>query len=182
MTTVARRHRQAALAFAISALLAAPTHAAAPEPPNPAIDMQAFLDVAHAAAAHRETRRLSESAFIALAARPGTVVLDARSAEKFGLLHIAGAVNLSFPDMTIASLATLLPDPQTTVLIYCNNNFRDAEKAFPSKRIEAALNLSTYATLYAHGYRNIYELGPLLDPATSKLSFAGTEAGTLATR
>jgi Rhodanese-like domain. len=41
---------------------------------------------------------------------PGTVVLDARSKEKFDQLHVEGALHLSFPDIAIDTLAALLPD------------------------------------------------------------------------
>jgi hypothetical protein len=109
-----------------------------------------------------------------MAAEPGTVVLDARSARKYGELHVKGAVNLSFPDITVASLKAVLPDRNARVLIYCNNNFRNAEGPFPSKLPPASLNLSTYVTLYTHGYRNVYELGPLVDPKESRLAFEGT--------
>ena len=130
---------------------------------NPRIDMAAYLQVAHDAALHREARRLSEQEFIRMSAVPGTIVLDARSTQKFKELHIDGAVNLSFPDITIESLATLIPDKNTRVLIYCNNNFMNAERPFPSKLPSASLNLSTYIALYNHGYRNVYELAPLID-------------------
>jgi len=33
----------------------------------------------------------------------------------------------------------------------------------------ASLNLSTYVSLYSYGYRNIYELGPLLDLKETKI-------------
>jgi hypothetical protein len=62
-------------------------------------------------------------------------------------------------------------------LIYCNNNFVGQQKAFPTKIPTASLNLSTYIALYSYGYRNIYELGPLLDVKTSKLDFEGTDSG-----
>lgn len=143
---------------------------------NPAIDMSGFLADAREAAAHRATRRLSEAQFLAMSIEPGTVILDARSPEKYQLLHVAGAINLSFPDITVASLAAVLPDPNVRVLIYCNNNFEHAETAFPTKRARASLNLSTYISLYTYGYRNIYELGPLLDIRRSILPFAGTGA------
>ena len=42
------------------------------------------------------------------------------------------------------------------------------------KMAVAALNIPTFATLYAYGYQNLYELGPALDPATSNIEFAGT--------
>ncbi len=143
-------------------------------PRNPAIDMDGFLVLSHEAARHRASRRLSEAEFLRMAAEPGTVVLDARSAQKFAELHIKGAVNLSFPDITVASLRQVLHDRNTQVLIYCNNNFRNAEGPFPSKLPQASLNLSTYVALYTYGYRNVYELGPLVDPNASRLTFEGT--------
>ncbi|HUP46681.1 MAG TPA: rhodanese-like domain-containing protein [Thermoanaerobaculia bacterium] len=136
---------------------------------NRSIDMAGYLRVAAEAAAHRESRRLSESEFIAMSREPGTIVLDARSREKFDELHIRGAVNLSFPDIAVAALEQLIPDRNTRILIYCNNNFAGAEGAFPAKIARASLNLSTYIALYSYGYRNVYELGPLLDVHSTKL-------------
>jgi hypothetical protein len=138
---------------------------------NPAIDMAGYLKVAAEAARHRETRRVSEQEFLVLSRQPGTIVLDARSREKYDELHVAGALNLSFPDIAISSLGRLIPDRGTRILIYCNNNFRNAEGPFPSKLPSASLNLSTYVALYTYGYRNLYELGPLVDLGTSKLPF-----------
>jgi Rhodanese-like domain len=138
---------------------------------NPAIDMEGFLKVSHEAAKHRESRRLSEADFMRLAAEPGTIVLDARSKAKYDLLHVQGAINLSFPDIDVESLKKTLPDKEARILIYCNNNFKNAEEPFPTKRPMASLNLSTYIALYTYGYRNIYELGPQLDPKDSKLPF-----------
>jgi hypothetical protein len=143
-------------------------------PANPAIDMDGHLTIAQAAARHRQTRRVSEAEFLRLSAEPGTVILDARSRPMYDLLHVRGAVNLSFPDITVESLRQVLPDKNTCILIYCNNNFRNAEAAFPSKLPPASLNLSTYITLYTYGYRNVYELAPLLDPATTRLPLQPT--------
>lgn len=138
---------------------------------NPAIDMAGYLSVAAEAASHRAERRISEAEFIRLSQEPGTVILDARSKQKFDQLHVRGAVHLSFPDITVESLADKLPDRNTRILIYCNNNFLNAPDAFPSKIARASLNLSTYVALYSYGYRNVYELAPLLDIRTSKLPF-----------
>jgi hypothetical protein len=138
---------------------------------NPAIDMRGYLAVANEAAAYRESHRVSEEDFIRMSEEPGTIVLDARSREKYDLLHIRGAVNLSFPDITIDSLRELIPDRNTRILIYCNNNFLNAPAAFPSKMAVASLNLSTFIALYTYGYRNVYELAPLIDIRTSKLQF-----------
>jgi len=94
---------------------------------------------------------------------PGTVILDARSRAKYDELHIRGAINLSFPDITIDSLKAMVPDRNTRILIYCNNNFMNAPSAFPSKLPTASLNLYTFIALYTYGYRNVYELAPLVD-------------------
>jgi hypothetical protein len=138
---------------------------------NPAIDMDGYLRVAVDAAKHREARRLSEEEFITKSREPGTVILDARSKQKYDELHIKGAVNLSFPDIAVESLKSMLPDKNTRILIYCNNNFAGAEGPFPTKIASASLNLSTYIALYNYGYGNVYELGPLLDLKSSKLEF-----------
>lgn len=142
--------------------------------PNPAIDMKGYLKIANEAAGYRETRRLTEDDFLKISREPGVVVLDARSKQKYDELHIKGAVNLSFPDITVESLATVFPDKNAKILIYCNNNFRNAEDAFPRKIAEASLNISTYISLYSYGYRNVYELGPLLDIKTTKLELVSS--------
>lgn len=141
---------------------------------NPAIDMKSYLRLSQEAARHREKRRVTEEAFLRLSGEPGVIVLDVRSKERYDELHIKGAINLSLPDITVDSLARVLPDRNATVLIYCNNNFRNAEAAFPAKMAAASLNLSTYIALYTYGYRNVYELGPLLDAHTTKLELVAS--------
>jgi hypothetical protein len=149
--------------------------AAEPEPvQNPAIDMEGYLRVSRDAARHRESRRVSEAEFVRMSQEPGTVILDARSREKYDELHVKGAINLSFPDIAIESLKRLLPDRRTRILIYCNNNFANAEGPFPKKLDTASLNLSTYIALYNYGYRNVYELGPLIDIENTVLEFEST--------
>ena len=164
-----------ALVFAVIVVSAFPAIAQkTSDIPNPSIDMKGFLKVAVKAAKYRETRRLTEDEFIRMSEEAGVVVLDARSKQKYDELHIDGAINLSFPDITVDSLATTLPDKNTTILIYCNNNFVNAD-AFPTKVPRASLNISTYISLYTYGYRNIYELGPLLDVKTTKLELISTD-------
>jgi hypothetical protein len=133
--------------------------------------MPGYLEVSREAAAHRETRRVSEEEFIRMSREPGTVILDARSREKFDELHVKGAMSLPFPDIAIESLKAAIPDPSTRILIYCNNNFANAEGPFPAKIARASLNLSTYIALYSYGYRNVHELEPLIDLKASKLQF-----------
>jgi len=159
-------------------VLAAATEAATQSVQNPVIDAQGFLQSSRAALAHRQTHRVGESEFLRMMAAPGTIVLDARSREKFDALHIAGAVNLSFPDIAVESLAKALPDKDARILIYCNNNFRNEERAFPTKKASASLNLSTYSALYDYGYRNIYELGPNIDVKATKLPLIATPQQT----
>lgn len=164
------------LLFSLVAVL--PTVGAFADPDNPNIDMPGFLQVAQEAAAQRQTHRVSEDEFIRMSREPGTIILDARSREKYDLLHVSGAVNLSFPDIDIESLQRTLPDKNVRVLIYCNNNFAGDQRAFASKAPSASLNLSTYVTLYNYGYRNVYELAPHVDVHKTKLTLVPTPAAS----
>jgi phage shock protein E len=131
--------------------------------------MEGFLKISREAAEYRTPRRLSEADFISKSQEPGVIILDARSQQKYNELHIKGAINLNFSDIAIASLEQLIPDKNTPILIYCNNNFSGAEVPFPSKLPTASLNLSTYIALYNYGYRNVYELAPLVEIQKTKL-------------
>ena len=158
--------------------------------PNPNIDFQGYLGIALEAEKHRAKRRLTEEDFTKMSREKGVIILDARSKEKFDLLHVKGAVNLSFPDIDVESLKKTLPDKEAKILIYCNNNFTagapsgvtvtpggvqgKAAAAFPSKAPALSLNISTYTALYGYGYRNVYELGPLVDPAKTELELVST--------
>ncbi len=164
------------LARLLLAVLGAGVAGAASAEPiaNPQIDMAKYLKEAQEAAVLRESHRLSEADFLRMSRDPGTIVLDARSRDKYDLLHVRGAMNLSFPDIAIDSLAKLLPDKRVRILIYCNNNFRNEPIAFATKAPSASLNLSTYIALYTYGYRNIFELGPLLDAKHSRIPLEPT--------
>lgn len=143
---------------------------------NPQIDYQGFLKQVQEVAKVREKRRISEDEFLRMMDDPETVVLDARSKRMYDLLHVKGAVHISLPDMTAEDLAKLIPEKDTRVVIYCNNNFKNEPMAFAPKAPVASLNLNTYNTLYSYGYRNIYELKPLLDRHNTKIPFGGTSA------
>lgn len=163
------------LLLAVLACTALHAPAATPAPRNDQIDYAAFAKDVAAVGRLREARRVSEAQFIRMAREPGTVVLDARSERLYKLRHVAGAVNLSFPEFTQATLARVIPSRDTRVLIYCNNNFTGAPESLPVKAVSAALNLSTFVSLHAYGYRNVYELGPVIDVAHAQLAFAGEE-------
>lgn len=171
-------HRYLLVALVLMTTSLSPAlRAESPDVANPHIDMKAYLRASEEAARRRASRRVSEDEFLRMSREPGTIVLDARSKEKYDELHVKGAVNLSFPDITVASLQKTIPDKGTRILIYCNNNFRNAEAPFPRKAARAALNLSTYVALYSYGYENVYELGPLRDLAVSKLTFESSKPG-----
>ena len=159
----------------IAILCTASTLIAGDRIPNQLIDYREFVRIAGKVAPLREQRRVSEDKFMELAAQPGTLVLDARSADKFAMRHIRGAVSLPFTDFTEASLAAAIPTKATRVLIYCNNNFRGSPVSLAAKSAPASLNISTFIALTTYGYTSVYELGPLLDVATTKLPFAGSE-------
>jgi 3-mercaptopyruvate sulfurtransferase SseA len=161
------------LAILCLALFAMP--AAAAEIQNPLIDFDAFKSQVERVGELRPERRISEEEFIRMARDRGTVVLDARSAEKFALLHIKGARNLSLPDITADELARVIPSKATRILIYCNNNFLNEPRAFPSKNLAASLNVYTMTVLHSYGYTNVYELGPLIDINRTGLQFETAE-------
>ena len=144
-------------------------------PPNQLIDYDAFARNVADVRTLREARRVAEDEFIRLAAEADTVVLDARSERLFALRHVAGALNLSFPEFTEATLARIVPTHETRILIYCNNNFTGAPESLPVKALASALNVSTFVSLYAYGYRNVYELGPVVDVTQAKIAFEGSE-------
>jgi phage shock protein E len=146
--------------------------------PNPLIDYAGHRETVQRVESLRESRRLSEADFLSKSREAGTVVLDARSGPMFALLHLEGAVNLSFPDFTEAALAKVIPTKDSRVLIYCNNNFLGSPTAMITKAAPASLNISTYVALASYGYTNIYELGPLLDLKKTALPLAGTEAAS----
>src|SRR4051812_21297309 len=104
--------------FALSLCIAllVPVIGLADDPiPNPAIDMEGYLRVSREAAKHRATRRLSEADFLRMSREPGTIVLDARSRDKYELLHVRGAISLPFADIAVESLKTTLPDKSARI-------------------------------------------------------------------
>jgi hypothetical protein len=146
---------------------------------------------------HRAKRLIDFATFLQKSKEKNTVILDARSTFRFQRIHLAGARHLAFTDFTQDNLAKVIPDADTTVLIYCNNNFEGDEVDFATKiarpidrareRIATqlrtqerprmmALNIPTYVNLYGYGYRNVYELDELLDVQDPRVSFEGTLA------
>jgi hypothetical protein len=161
--------------FTVAASAVAEDPKAAPQPPpNKLIDYPGFLKDAAKVGKLRDRHRVTEAEFMRMAAEPGTIILDARTKDKYDMLHIAGARHLALTDVTTAELEKVIPSKDTRILIYCNNNFLEEQEAFTSKMPRASLNIYTFNTLYSYGYENVYELAPLTDIHKSKLPFVGT--------
>jgi hypothetical protein len=169
------------LVLALATLVATPV-CAQEAIPNRLIDYGKFREIVLQSSEERESRRLTEAQFMAMLKEQGIVLLDARSESRYTLRHIKGAINLPFTEFTEESLAAVIPSKDTKILIYCNNNFEGSPTAFASKAPAASLNLSTYTSLKAYGYNNVFELGPLLDVDTTRIPFEGKEVGTKASK
>jgi hypothetical protein len=144
---------------------------------------------------HRASRLVDLDTFLRMSKKPGVVILDTRSTFRFNRIHLKGAKHLSFSDFTQDNLGRVIPTFETTVLIYCNNNFEGNQTDFASKvaapvasprvspatqfAVQAkplmmALNIPTYVNLYGYGYRNIYELHELVDVNDPRIVFEGS--------
>ena len=124
---------------------------------------------------YREQRMVNLETFLAMSKEPNTIILDARSKNRYDSKHLLGAVSLPFTDFTASDLQWKIPNPETRILIYCNNNIDDDPIDFRSKMVAPprdfgnnqkpimlALNIPTFINLYGYGYRNIYELSELV--------------------
>lgn len=139
------------------------------------IDYTGFQALTAEAAPHREARLVPLDRFNQLRAEPGTLIIDARSAQAFALGHMQGAVNLNFSDFTDEKLAQVIGSKDRRVLIYCNNNFTDDVAPVVLKSAPLALNIATYVNLYGYGYQNLYELDGAYSLSDPRIGWAGTE-------
>jgi phage shock protein E len=160
------RSRLAFLLACVAAPLAA-AHSAPAEaqPPltNPQIDYDGYRALIEEVQPYRRARLIDWDAFIAAAAEPGVLILDARSAGQFAAGHIRGAVNVPLPEFSVERLAEVIGRADRPILIYCNNNFRNDRPPAVLKTGRLALNLSTFTHLYGYGYRNVRELNDVMD-------------------
>ncbi|MES2817900.1 MAG: rhodanese-like domain-containing protein [Pseudomonadota bacterium] len=142
---------------------------------------------------HRESRLVDLDTFLKISKRPGVIILDARSTFRHERIHVEGAKHLSFTDFTQDNLRKIIPSFDTTVLIYCNNNFAGNEVDFATKiavpqsrdslsvqfaaqetPVMMALNIPVYINLYGYGYRNVYELDELVNVNDPRIKFEGS--------
>jgi len=85
---------------------------------------------------HRKTHMLTLDQFNEEAKKEGVIILDARSDAMYNAKHIKGAVHLNFSDFTQENLAKIIPSYDTKILIYCNNNFDNDDRFFPTKMVQ----------------------------------------------
>lgn len=143
---------------------------------------------------HRKKRLIDLETFLKMSKENNTIVLDTRSDFRFERKHLKGAIHLDFTDFTQSNLQELIPDPNTKILIYCNNNFKGDQVDFQSKLYDPnknftmmetqilsnqkpillALNIPTYINLYGYGYKNVYELNELVNINDSRIEFKGS--------
>ena len=161
-----------------------------PEYPSAKVSYADFKTLVETVEKHRSERLVGLDEFLEMSKDPTTVILDTRSAERFERIHVAGAKHLNFSDFNQRSLAELIPDPNTRILIYCNNNFEGNPVDFTTKMVlpptasdevideerpvMMALNVPTYINLYGYGYQNVYELDELVNVSDQRIEFEGT--------
>jgi hypothetical protein len=145
--------------------------------------------------AYRQERLVDLDTFLKMSREPGTIIFDSRSDFRYERKHLSGAKHLSFPDFTADNLKKVIPDLETRILIYCNNNFdgdpvdfatkvaprldrpRETQILSNRKPIMLALNIPTYINLYGYGYRNVHELGELVPVGDARITFEGSVVG-----
>lgn len=160
--------------------------------PKALVDYDDFKNLVSELEKRREKNLVSLDVFFKMAKEENTVILDSRSDFRFNRKHLKGAIHLDFTDFTQENLLKLIPDPNTRILIYCNNNFDGdpidfaSKMAKPKTNIETqilsnrkpimlALNIPTHINLYGYGYKNIYELDELVNVNDPRITFEGTE-------
>lgn len=156
------------------------------------VDFNAYLDLAKEVEIYRKDRMVNLVTFLDYAKDKKTIILDTRSKQMYDQKHIKGAININFSDFTQQNLYALIPDPNTRILIYCNNNIDNDELSFMTKAVipkakltkkanekplTLALNIPTFINLYGYGFKNVYELSELVSVFANRLNFEGTLAG-----
>jgi phage shock protein E len=146
-------------------LLATAAPAFAQQPPllNPQMDYDGYVSLIQEVRPYRLARLIDWDSFIAAAAEPDVLILDARSERQFAQGHIAGAVNVPLTEFSEELLAEVIGRADRPILIYCNNNFSNDGPPVFLKTGRLAINLSTFTHLYGYGYRNLRELNDVMD-------------------
>jgi rhodanese-related sulfurtransferase len=161
--------------------------------PKAKVSFEDFKGLVAEVEAHRAGRLIDLDTFLKMSKEEGVIIFDSRSDFRFERLHVKGAKHLAFTDFTQDNLAKVIPNFETKILIYCNNNFDGNQKDFASKvaaprpaggaakqfaaqakPLMMALNIPTYVNLYGYGYRNVYELNELVNVNDRRVTLEGT--------
>jgi rhodanese-related sulfurtransferase len=166
--------------------------------PKAKVSFDDFKGLVTEVEAHRASRLIDLNTFLKMSREEGVIILDSRSDFRFDRIHLKGAKHLAFTDYTQDNLKKVIPNAETKILIYCNNNFDGnqtdfATKAFvpraksdkavaaqfaaQAKPLMMALNIPTYINLYGYGYRNVYELHELVKVNDPRIAFEGSVVG-----
>jgi hypothetical protein len=165
--------------------------------PKAKVSFEDFKGLVAEVETHRASRLVNLNTFLKMSKEPGVIIFDSRSTFRFDRIHVKGAKHLAFTDFTQDNLRQVIPSFETTILIYCNNNFDGNQRDFASKiaaprpasgsavasqfaaqakPIMMALNIPTYVNLYGYGYRNVYELNELVNVNDPRIAFEGSIA------
>ncbi|OUS00339.1 hypothetical protein A9Q86_10210 [Flavobacteriales bacterium 33_180_T64] len=171
----------------ISILMCSTSKSALPEYSKAKVSYSDFEALVKTVKSHRADRLIDCHQFLEKSKMDNVIILDTRSKNRYDRKHIKGAMHLNFSDFTQDNLAEIIPDKNTTILIYCNNNFDGDEINFASKialpkpseekkkkTLSLALNIPTYINLYGYGYRNVYELSELISIFDQRVIYEGT--------
>lgn len=149
------------------------------------VDFDAYEKLVSEVKEHRKSRLVSLEKFLLMSKEKNVVILDTRSDAMYKSKHVKGAIHLNFSDFTQANLEKLIPNKDTRILIYCNNNFDKDDLNFPTKayvpakpkntnQLTLALNIPTYINLYGYGYKNVFELSEFVSIYDDRIKFEGT--------
>ena len=86
---------------------------------------------------------------------PNIILLDVRTAEEYEKKHIVDAILIPIADLREGDFSKI-PDKNATIIIYCWTGRRAQDSA---------------EILIEHGYKNVYEMGGIVD-------WTGSVAGT----
>ncbi len=163
--------------------------------PKAKVSFEDFKGLVAEVETHRASRLIDLNTFLKMSKEEGVIILDSRSDFRFDRIHVKGAKHLAFTDYTQDNLKKVVPNPETKILIYCNNNFDGNQKDFATKAavprpksdkvaatqfaaqakpLMMALNIPTYINLYGYGYRSVYELNELVKVSDPRITFEGT--------
>ncbi len=153
--------------------------------PTALVNYTSFERLVEEVRSHRKQRLVDLKTFSELSKEDNVIILDTRSKQFYDRIRIKGAINLPFTEFTQQSLRYTVPDKNTKILIYCNNNIEDEPINFASKvvtqdelfqdvKLTLALNIPTYINLYGYGYRNVFELHEFISVKDQRIEFEGT--------